>query len=147
MALRTLGQFAFSDSQPGEAEKWLRRAVVSLPNDYQTQWFLYESLRQQGKPDAVAQLKVAEQVRERSERLGELQSRKLAEQPLDPALHYEMAMLLMRAGQTEPAVSWLQSALAMDPKYRPAHAALADHYGRIGRKDLADEHRKLATAE
>lgn len=144
-ALRTLGQFALSDGQPAEAETWLRRASTSLPGDYQTQWLLYESLRQQGKPDAAAQLKVAEQVRERSERLGELQSRKLAEQPLDPALHVELATLLLRSGQTELGLRWLQSALDLDPKFRPAHAALAEHFEREGKKDLAEEHRRRAT--
>ena len=87
---------------------------------------------------------MAEAVRERSERIGELQSRKLAEQPLDPALHVEMATLLIRSGQTELARSWLQSALALDAKFRPAHAALADLYAKEGRTDLAEEHRKLA---
>jgi predicted Zn-dependent protease len=143
-ALRTLGQFSLMDSQPAEAEGWLRRAAASLPNDYQTQWFLYDSLRQQGKPDAGQQLKVAEQVRERNERLGELQSRKLAEQPLDPGLHVEMAALLMRSGQKEVALRWLGTALALDPAFPPAHAALADYYRKEGRPDLAAEHQKQA---
>lgn len=144
LALRTLGQFSLSENQPAAAEEYLRKAVARLPNDYTANWLLYESLRQQGKPDAAAQLKTAEEVRDRSERLGELQSRKLAAQPLDPALHVEMATLLMRTGRTELAVSWLESALALDAKFRPAHAMLADHYSRIGRTELAEEHRKLA---
>jgi len=144
--LRTLGQFALMDSQPAEAERWLRRAAESLPNDYQTQWFYYESLRQQGKPEAAPQLKVAEAVRERSERMGELQSRRLAEQPLDPALHVEMAALLFRTEQRELALRWLQSALSLDPSYAPAHLALAEYYMKEGRPDLAKEHKKQAEA-
>jgi tetratricopeptide (TPR) repeat protein len=134
------------ESQPAEAEKWLRRAADRLPNEYQTQWFYYESLRQQGKPEAAPQLKVAEAVREQSERLGELQSRRLAEQPLDPALHVEMAALLMRTGQTELALRWLQTALGLDPHYPPAHLALAEYYQKEGRPDLAAEHKKQAAA-
>ena len=144
MALRTLGQFSLTDGQPAEAERYLRRAAAGMPNDYQSHWLLYEAVRQQGKPEAVAQLKLAEQIRERGERMGELQSRHLAEQPLDPALHFEMATLHLRSGRTDLAVSWLQSALALDANFRPAHAALADHYERTGQKELAEQHRKLA---
>ena len=54
-----------------------------------------------------------------------------------------MATLLMRTGRTELAVSWSGSA-GLDAKFRPAHALLAEHYSRIGRTDLADEHRRLA---
>lgn len=144
MALRTLGQFSLTEGQPAAGERYLQRAAALLPNDYQSHWLLYESLRQQGKPEAAVQLKVAEQVRERSERLGELQSRRLADFPLDPALHVEMATLLMRSDRSEVAVSWLQSALALDPKFRPAHAALAEYFERSGQKALAEEHRKQA---
>lgn len=144
LALRTLGQFALSEGQASAAEGYLRKAAAGLPNDYTANWFLYESLRQQGKPDAAAQLKVAEQVRDRSERIGELRSRKMAEQPLEPGLQVEMALLLMRSGQTETAVGWLQSALLLDPNFKPAHAALAEHYSKTGRADLAEQHRRLA---
>jgi tetratricopeptide (TPR) repeat protein len=144
LALRTLGQFAMSEGQPVAAEPYLRKAAAAMPNDYQANWLLYESLRQQGKPEAAAQLKLAEQARDRSERLGELQSRRLAEQPLDPALHVELATLLLRSGQTELALSWLNSALALDSKFKPAHAALVELYTKRGQPDLAEEHRRLA---
>ncbi|HEY3788214.1 MAG TPA: tetratricopeptide repeat protein, partial [Urbifossiella sp.] len=146
MALRTMGQFALTDGRRAEAELWLRRAAAALPGDYQAQFQLAEALRILGKPEAAAQMKIAEQVRDRSERLGELQSRKLAEQPLDPALHVEMATLLMQSGQTEVAVRWLESALALDPKFRPAHAALAEYHAKRGEPEAA-EHQRTRAAE
>lgn len=144
LALRTLGQFALSEGRAGDAEAYLRRAAAGLPNDYTANWFLYEALRQQSKPEAATQLKVAEQVRDRSERIGELRSRKMAEQPLEPGLHVEMASLLQRSGQPEAAAGWLQSALLLDPNFKPAHAALAEHYSKTGKLDLAEEHRRRA---
>lgn len=145
LCLRIRGQLALSLKQPSEAEAVLRRAVVVLPEDYQCQWLLFEAIRQQGKiEEAVAQQRKAEEVKERVERLGELTSRRLAEQPLDPALHYEMAMLLFRTGQPDPAEQWLLSALKLDPNHKPSHAALADHYERRGNMLLAEEHRKKA---
>jgi predicted Zn-dependent protease len=145
LGLRTRGQVAISEQRPAEAEGWLRRAAQVLPQNYQAQWLLFQSLQQQGKTaEAEAQLRVAERVRDQSERLSELQSRKLAEHPLDPALNYEMGMLLMRAGNAAVAEQWLKNAVSLDPGYRPAHAALADHYARTGRTAEAEAHRKLA---
>jgi tetratricopeptide (TPR) repeat protein len=150
LALRTRGQFALTtDHQPAQAEAWLRRAVKVAPNDYQAQFLLHQALQQQpdrpGKAaEADAQLKIAEEVKDRAERLGELSSRKLSERPLDPALHCEMGVLLLRSGHRKPGVSWLLSALRLDPDYQPAHAALAEYYARQGDKDRAAEHRRLA---
>ena len=143
-ALRALGQFALTDGNPAEAEIHLRKAAAALPADYQAHWLLYEAVRQQGKPDAAALLKDAEVVRDRSERIGELQSRRLAEQPLEPALHVEMALLLLQTGKDDIAITWLQSALSLDAKFRPAHRLLADLYSRKNQPDLAAAHRKLA---
>ncbi|MDB5309321.1 MAG: tetratricopeptide repeat protein [Gemmataceae bacterium] len=145
LGLRTRGQFTLAAQKPAEAEGWLRRAAAALPEDYQTQWLLFQALQQQGKTEeAAAQIRTAEQVRDRVERLGELQSRKLAEQPLDPALHYEMGVLLIRTGHPTTGEGWLVSALRLDPGYRPAHAALAEYYDRLGDKGRAADHRRRA---
>src|SRR5258708_39694328 len=98
-ALRARGQFALADRNPAEAERWLRQSVAIAPHDYQAQWLLYQALHQGDKRDeAREQLQIAEEVKDRTERLGELRSRKLAERPLDPNLHYEMSMLLIQIG-------------------------------------------------
>jgi tetratricopeptide (TPR) repeat protein len=144
-ALRTRGQFALADRDPAAAEAWLRRAVAADPADYQSQWFLFQALQQQGKAaDARAQLRVAEDVKDRIERLSELRSRKLTERPLDPALHYEMGLLLIRTGSPTEGEAWLKSALALDPDYAPAHAALADLYEKAGKPAEATDHRRKA---
>jgi Tfp pilus assembly protein PilF len=59
-------------------------------------------------------------------------------------LHYEMGLLLWRTGQLEAGEQWMLRALALDPDHTRAHAALADHYERLGNKTLSDQHRKLA---
>jgi tetratricopeptide (TPR) repeat protein len=144
-ALRTRGQFALADGNPGEAEGWLRRAAAAAPNDYQAQYFLFQALQQQDKTaEARAQLRVTEEVKDRTERLSELRSRKLTERPLDPALHYEMGMLLIRTGSPTVGEAWLLSAVALDPDYTPALAALADLYEKAGNPAKAAEHRRLA---
>jgi predicted Zn-dependent protease len=145
LALRTRGQFALADSQLARAEAWLRQAVRHWPTDYQSNYLLLQALMQQNKTEeAKAQKRITEEVRDRSERLGQLRSRTLSERPLDPALHYEMGMLVMRTGNERVAVGWLLSALALDAAYRPAHAALADYYQRQGDQERAAEHRRAA---
>jgi tetratricopeptide (TPR) repeat protein len=145
-ALRTRGQFALSNGRPAEAERWLRRAADLLPDDYESQWLLFRSLQAQDKKEAEAQLRKAEAAKDRAERLGELTSRQLSIRPLDPALHYEMGVQLLRSGNDETGVGWLLSALRLDPDYRPAHRALADYYERRGDAERAQEHRRLAEA-
>jgi tetratricopeptide (TPR) repeat protein len=142
LALRTRGQFALADRQPAEAEAWLRRAAEVSPHDYQSQWLLLQALQHQKKvQEARTQLLKTEQVKEQAERLGELTGRKLFEQPLDPALHCETGVLLLRRGDPT-GVGWLKSALSLDADYQPAHAALADHYERQGDAKQAEEHRR-----
>jgi tetratricopeptide (TPR) repeat protein len=148
-SLRARGQVALTADPPDlpAAEEFLRRAAAAMPDDYQANWSLAEALRQQGKAaEAKAQLARAEEVRDRAERLGELRSRRLAERPLDPALHYEMGALLLRT-HPEVAAQWLRSALALDPAHRPSHAALADYYERTGDPARAAEHRRAAVGK
>ncbi len=148
MALRTRGQFALADQRPDQAEAWLSRAVQAMPNDYQTRWLLAQSLQQQKKEhEAKVQLSIAESMKATTERIGDLRSRKLSEQPLDPALHYEMGILLMRSGQVEIGARWLESALNLDPAHGPAHFALADYYERRGDAKRAAEHRSQVRAD
>jgi tetratricopeptide (TPR) repeat protein len=143
--LRTRGQLSLIGQHPADAETALRKAVSLMPSDYQAQQLLFQSLQQQGKADeAKAQLKTAESVRDQSERIGELSSRKLAEFPLDPALHYEMGKLLIQTGRAELGERWLLNALQLDPNHKPSHLELANYYDRTGDKSRAAEHRKLA---
>lgn len=143
-ALRTRGQFALTGTTPAEAERWLSRAAVVLPNDYQTQFLYSQALQQAGKTgEADAQLKRANEARERATQLSELRTRKLAERPLDPALYTEMGRLLLASGNAAQGVRWLDAALALEPNYRPAHEALADHYEKANDPEKAAYHRRL----
>jgi cellulose synthase operon protein C len=147
-ALRTLGQVELVARRADAAEAPLRRAAALLPNDYHAQQLFFQSLQQQNKLDeARVQLKVAEAVRERSERMGELTSRRLAENPLDPALHAEMGKLLIESGSPDVAEQWLLTALRLDPAHRAAHAALAGLYAARGDAPRADRHRALSGAK
>lgn len=145
LCLRTRGQLALMEDRKAEAEAYLRRATAAAPEDYQAQWLLFEALRQQDKMDeAVAQQARADRLKEQVTRIGELQSRTLAEFPLDPALHHEMGHLLTQTGRGEVGERWFQSALALDPNHAPSHAALAALYQQRGDAAKAEFHRRRA---
>jgi tetratricopeptide (TPR) repeat protein len=142
------GQIALTDPEDpckADAEGWIRRAAILLPEDSQTQWLLFEALRREGKiSEAKEQHQKAQAVKDRTERLGELRSRDLPSQPLDPALHCEMGVLLIQTGHPEAGEKWLYTALRLDPNHKPSHAAMADYYDRIGDKVRAEDHRRAA---
>lgn len=144
--LRTRGQISLLRGRPAEAEVALRRAVELLPSDYQAHQLLFQSLQQQPNKvgEAKAQLKVAETVRDRTEQILDLSSRKLAEFPLDPSLHTAMGRLMIQNGQGEAGEGWLLTALELDPNYKPAHLELANYYDRTGDTARAAGHRKRA---
>jgi Tfp pilus assembly protein PilF len=50
-------------------------------------------------------------------------------------------VLMTRTGRADLGEWWLKSALSLDPDFAPAHAALADLYGRAGDAARAAEHR------
>jgi predicted Zn-dependent protease len=65
-------------------------------------------------------------------------------QPDNPVLQVRMAQSLLADGHTQEGLTMLQSVLAQNPGYPPAHRALADHYEKQGDPRLAAEHRRLA---
>lgn len=147
-ALRTRGQVELLGREAAKAEDWLRRAVAVMPEDYQANWLLFQALQQQRKADeAKKQLARAEEIKDRVERLSEIRSRRMSEQPLDPALHTEMGVLLLRSGDRDAAERWLHSALRLDRGHRPAHQALADLYREKGDAVRAEQHRQQAGAK
>jgi tetratricopeptide (TPR) repeat protein len=149
--LRIRGQIALTDSQDpraADAEMWIRKAAALMPEDYQTQWLLYETYRRHEKTaEAAEQYKKAQEVKDRLERLGELRSRKLPSQPLDPASYYEMGMLLIGSGNSEVGSKWLLEALKLDPNHKLSHAALEAYYRSVGDGARAEEHRKFEIKE
>lgn len=60
-----------------------------------------------------------------------------AYQRTETALHLEWGRLRLRQGRLADAVTALGRAIDMDPASGPSHQALAEAYGRQGRRDLA----------
>jgi len=144
LAMRVRGEVELA-ADPAAAETWLRKSIAAAPFDYQAHFLLSQALSQQSKDaEAKRQRIVADDLKDRSERLGDIMSRRMSIHPHDPALHVEMGKLLISLGEKEVGRGWLQTALQKDPAFRPAHAALADYYEEAGDAQQAAVHRRQA---
>ena len=125
------------------AETWLRQAVKVAPHDRAAHYLLHLALEAQDKgaedQQVVARLR---EIEADQSRLTTLMSR-LKEAPADPGVRTEIGQVLLRVGREPEGEQSLRTALQYNPRFAPAHAALADYYQRIGQLLLAAEHRRL----
>ncbi len=144
-ALKELGRIEAAAGDDAAAERWLRKAVGRLPYDYQTVFALGQSLERQGRLQEAKQFSErAQRLKDRLERVAEIQRRDMSERPFDPALRVELGRLLASLGQKEGGSRWLLTAVQLDPGNVAAHAALADYYEETGDTARAATHRRLA---
>ena len=142
-ALTERGRLAFHEQHPHQAETWLRQAVKVAPHDRAAHYLLHLALEAQDKgaedQQVVARLR---EIEADQSRLTTLMSR-LKEAPGDPGVRTEIGQVLLRVGREPEGEQSLRTALQYNPRFAPAHAALADYYQRIGQLLLAAEHRRL----
>jgi tetratricopeptide (TPR) repeat protein len=138
------GKAAFDlDDRPG-AERWLRQAVRSAPDDSNALHLLVQCLRAQGQEAEAGPLaERLEGLQKDLRRLDEL-VRMVARQPDDIRSRHEAGVLALRVGRPEEGVRWLQGALHVSGDHRPVHAALADYYLQHGDSARAEAHRRQA---
>ena len=147
-ALVLRGQLALETGRPGEAASWLRRALALHPGDYQSHYLLHQALLRCGRADEAAkEARQMQAARADVERFQAILKKKMSQTPRDPALHVEVGGILLRAGYPAEGLRWLRSAVQIDPRYRPAHALLADYYEVMGNAGRAQRHRQLAAGQ
>src|SRR5207302_276038 len=88
-------RLALQMGDPARAEGWLRKAAELAPWEYEVQYALLQSLRQQGKlTDADRVEKTVRRLEEVSHRLHEL-NEKLKKEPYNPSNHCAIAQVLL----------------------------------------------------
>ncbi len=129
--------------QYDQAERLLRRALAVNPTDYSTLHALYKCLENQGKEQETTEIRrLLDRVQSDLSRLDQLRFKGAEPTPNDPQLLCEMGELLMRLGNTEAGLVWLNRALQSDPNHVQTHEALLRHYESINQKEEAELHRQ-----
>lgn len=143
-ALTERGLLELAVGEPAAAEPFLRKAVAHAPFDREPVYNLGVCLQQMGRTEEARDWqdrlrKIDDDLKTLREVTLRIQSR-----PRDPVPRTEAARILLRNHQNREAHRWLQSALALDPAYAPAHQLLADWYEAEHRPDEARRHRAAA---
>jgi predicted Zn-dependent protease len=142
VALAERGRLALERGQPDRAAAWLGAALEQQPGNYEVRYQLMQCLEQLGKAgEADRQRHFMKQVEADLKRLDAITSGEMQKRPHDAALCQELGQLLLRIGQTEDGVQWLQQALQEDPRCAAAHEALAAYYQWAGDAERLAHHR------
>jgi predicted Zn-dependent protease len=137
-------RLALQLGEPARAEGWLRKAAELAPWEYEVQYALLQSLRQQGKLTEADQVeKTVRRLEETSHRLHEL-NEKLKKEPYNLANHCAIARVLLEVGNHKEAVRWLQTALKIDSHQPLANQLLADYFEKTGEPRKAARYREAA---
>jgi tetratricopeptide (TPR) repeat protein len=147
-ALTERGILALRQGQEARAEECLREALRQQPGDHKARYQLAQCLYQREKwAEAEVERARSAEVERQFKRLHEITTgAEMQRGSRDPALYHELALLFLTVGQTEDAVLMLTRALKEDPRYVPAHQALADYFQRAGDEAAAAYHRRFLPA-
>jgi len=138
------GKLALQIGETALAETWLRKAAALAPSEYEIQYSLLQSLRQQGKlTDADQVEKTVRRLEGASQRLHEF-NETLKKEPYNLSLHCAIAQIFLDVGNHKEAVRWLQTALKIDPHQPLANRLLADYYDKNGESGKAARYREAA---
>ena len=142
LALMERGRIALELNQAAEAEKWLRLALAADRSDRRSNHLLYQSLSLQGKhAEAKEQLAKSQRILADLTRLGEIITEDMNLRPNDPELLHELGELMLRNGQEQQGLQWLERALVVSPNHRKTHRTLAEFYERTNQTERAAWHR------
>ncbi|HEY7308426.1 MAG TPA: tetratricopeptide repeat protein [Gemmataceae bacterium] len=141
-ALVERGKIALETESATTAETWLRQAIADYPYDAQAKYLLAQALRKQGKNDEASGYEAAQKRIDRDLAALDAAFRHVTANPRDPEPRLEAGRICLRNGREDEGERWLLSALEQEPKHAATRAALAEHYERIGRVELAADYRR-----
>lgn len=142
-ALFLRGKAALELQDAAGAERWLTKAVAQASDDHEALHRLILSLRAQSKNAEADRLAPKlEAVRKDVTLLDDL-TRAVARTPDDARTRHRAGVVALRLGRDADGVRWLLGALQADGDHAATHAALAEHFAKVG-DPRAGHHRRLA---
>jgi Tfp pilus assembly protein PilF len=145
-ALLEQGRLDLEEGRPADAEVELKRSLAARPYYLPTHFSLLQSLqRQPGREAEAAEAKARhDALKADLDRLTVLLGQQGSKSRGNPERASEVGVLLLRTGQDQLGLDWLNMALKLDPRSASAHKALASYYEKKGESDKAEEHRRAA---
>lgn len=132
------------DGAAKDALKSLEQLHLENPYSFAIRYSLASALQASGLTERAAemyrQVSVAEEKLRRKQELLD----GLLQNPNQPEVRYEVAMIAMTHESPVEGLRWLLSVVALNPRHAAAHAALADYYHDIGNLELEEKHRELS---
>ncbi len=141
------GQILFELKRYSEAEDWLKKGHGNQVFDGTTVYKLYLCLKELGKTEEAEKYFAQKESMERDAKRLKALVQQLAEHPRDSSLRHETGAILLRAGNESEALRWLNSALTLDPNYKPTHELLAEFYRSKGEIQQAEAHERRVRGE
>lgn len=138
------GRLALVEDRYDVALAAFDRVLEKTPRQISVQVDRATALRKLGRLDeSEEQIRRIQATREATARGDELMHR-VEKSPRDPQPRFEMGKLLLEHVSERQGLVWLNSALAIDPDFEPAHRALWEHYSthanRPNYRELANRH-------
>ena len=130
-----------------DAVAMLQTLYEERPYDTKLEYSLASALQAAGKTEQAAEMfqrvvAAESQLRRKQQLMEELDREP---DPVDQMkTRFEIATISMNHESPTEGLRWLMSVIDMDPGYKPACAALADYYRKIGNTQLEQEYRTLA---
>jgi tetratricopeptide (TPR) repeat protein len=123
-ALLLRARIHLAADQPPEAIPHLERALRIDPSDLKCRQHLMEAYRQTGDaPRAEQQRQLLEESKDCRSQLSKLHEQAL-QAPWDDSVRYQIALLCLKLNHPREARTWLQAALASNPRNASARQAL-----------------------
>jgi tetratricopeptide (TPR) repeat protein len=144
-ALLERGTLALHEGDLAGAEKWLGQAVEAAPScDRQALRVLCRCLEAAHKDSEVRRCR--ERLRQRESEFVRLDclTMQVNHEPRNLPLRFDVSVQLIRFGRELEGVAGLYLLLEQQPRYGPAHAALADYFERTGNPARAARHRRAS---
>ncbi len=139
-----MARLEVDQGKPVEAAARLQPLAKQRPWDAEVRYVLGVALQDTDRiDDAKAHFAFVAEARKQMARVPMLADR-AGQQPENVALRHELGVILIKFHDPERGIAWLEAALTLDPKHRPTHLALAEHYERVGDTSQAEKHRALA---
>jgi tetratricopeptide (TPR) repeat protein len=143
-ALVERGRLALCRHDEGEAEARLLRATALAPWHREAHRLLLSCLQTLGKSAEAEKCRARIRELQASDSQEGIISRRFLMTPQDPSVRFDLARWSLQNGREHDGIRWLFRTLLVDPRYGPAHAALADYFQRSGQPRRSAEQRTIA---